>query len=70
MAVPKWPQPGAPLISHTQGRGAAHGPGHDKGVALVGAVELLPGAPELVGVVRRVQRLDCQRAQQRLRRNP
>ena len=66
-AVPERPQPAARLFGGAQVGGARGGARGDEGVAPVDGVELLPDAAQLVDVVRGVERLERQRAQQALR---
>ena len=60
------PSPSATRAAGPLASGAARSAGHHKGVALVGSVELQPGPAQLIGIVRCVQCLDRQRAQQSL----
>ena len=67
-AFPERPQPAARFVGSAQQNRTLCRMGGNKGVASIHGIQLQPDAPELVQVVRGVQRLEGQRAQQALGR--
>ncbi len=68
--VPKRQQPEAALLRRPECGGPAGRARGDKSIAVVGRLELQPDTAQLVDVVRRIERLERQRAQQPHRRHP